>query len=135
MPGSFKVGRIGGIDIGIHYTWLFAFALITWSLAAGFFPATYPGFGAGTYWLIGAIAALLLFASVLVHELSHSLVAIWRGQGVRNITLFVFGGISSLQGGFRARAATRAAALVALRRPVGQSGQLSASPGRGLDHL
>ena len=97
MPGSFTLGRIGGIDIGIHYTWLFAFALVTWSLAEGFFPVTYPGFSAGTYWLIAALAALLLFASVLVHELSHSLVAIWRGQGVHSITLFVFGGVSNLR--------------------------------------
>src|SRR5919197_3059034 len=97
MPGSFRLGRIGGIEVAIHYTWLFAFVLVSWSLAEGFFPATYPGLGVGTYWLIGVLAALLLFASVLVHELSHSLVAIWRGQGVRNITLFVFGGISSLQ--------------------------------------
>jgi hypothetical protein len=40
MPGSFKLGRIGGIDLAIHYTWLSAFALVTWSLAQGFFPAT-----------------------------------------------------------------------------------------------
>jgi Zn-dependent protease len=119
MPGSFKLGRVAGIELGIHYTWLFALVLVTWSLAQGFFPASYPGFDTGTYWLIGTLAALLLFASVLVHEVSHSLVAIWRGQEVRSITLFVFGRISSLQGGFRARAATRAAALVALRRPVG----------------
>jgi Zn-dependent protease len=72
MPGSFRLGRIGGIELAIHYTWLFAFVLVSWSLAEGFFPATYPGFGVGTYWLIGVLAALLLFASVLVHELSHS---------------------------------------------------------------
>lgn len=97
MPGSFKLARLGGIEFAIHYTWLLAFALITWSLAEGFFPTSYPGFSPATYWLIGAIAAVLLFASVLVHEISHSVVAIWCGQGVRSITLFVFGGISNLQ--------------------------------------
>lgn len=97
MQSSFKLGRIAGIEVGVHYTWLFAFALIAWSLAQGFFPQSFPGFDAGTYWLIGAIAALLLFASVLVHELSHSFVALARGQAVHSITLFIFGGVSNLK--------------------------------------
>lgn len=97
MNASFKLGRIAGIEIGIHYTWLFAFALVSWSLASGFFPAYYPGWEEATYWVTGILAALLLFTSVLVHELAHSLVARARGLGVESITLFVFGGVSGLR--------------------------------------
>jgi Zn-dependent protease len=71
------IGRIAGIRIGIHYTWLFALALITWSLTSYF--ATTVRSAPLTYWLMGACAALLLFASVLLHELSHSLMARRRG--------------------------------------------------------
>jgi len=95
MPSSFTVGRIAGIRIGIHYTWLFAFALISWSLAS-YFPTTLRSATPLTYWLMGGCAALLLFASVLLHELSHSLVARRRGLKVDSITLFIFGGVSNL---------------------------------------
>jgi Zn-dependent protease/CBS domain-containing protein len=98
MRSSLKIARIAGIDIGIHYTWLFAFALIAWSLAVGFFPSTFSGFDAATYWLLGILGALGLFVSVLVHELSHSFVALARGMKVHSITLFIFGGVSNLQG-------------------------------------
>ena len=102
MQSSFRVGRVAGIEVGIHYTWLFAFVLVTWSLAQGFFPATFPGFAPSTYWLLGVIAALGLFGSVLFHELSHSLVARARGLHVQGITLFIFGGVSNLGGEARA---------------------------------
>jgi len=97
VKGSLRLGRIAGIEIGIHYTWLLAFILITWSLAQGFFPQAYPGWGPGTYWITGILAALLLFVSVLLHELAHSLVAQARGLPVRSITLFIFGGVSNLE--------------------------------------
>jgi len=98
MKASFRLGRIAGIEIGIHYTWLLAFALISWSLAQGLFPQVYPGWSTGTYWITGILAALLLFASVLLHELAHSLVARARGLPVGSITLFIFGGVSNLEG-------------------------------------
>jgi len=97
VKGSLRLGRIAGIEIGIHYTWLLAFILITWSLAQGFFPSEYPRWGPGTYWITGILAALLLFVSVLLHELAHSLVAQARGLPVRSITLFIFGGVSNLE--------------------------------------
>ncbi len=97
MQGSFRLGNIFGIDIDIHYTWLIVFALITWSLAAGFFPQQFPDWPTGTYWLVGAISSLLLFASVLLHELAHSLVAQREGLPITNITLFIFGGVSNIQ--------------------------------------
>ena len=98
MPNSITLARIAGIQIGIHYTWVFAFLLVSWSLAEGFLPSTYPGWDLATYWITGVVAALLLFASVLIHELSHSFMAIARGQEVDSITLFIFGGVSQIGG-------------------------------------
>ena len=97
VRNALRLGQVAGIEIRVHYTWLFIFALVAWSLAQGYFPASQPGLDATTYWVLGAVAALALFASVLVHELAHSLVARARGLGVRSITLFIFGGVSSLQ--------------------------------------
>jgi len=112
MKGSLRLGRIAGIEIGIHYTWLLAFALIAWSLAMGFFRQTSPGYSLGTYWIAGIVAALLLFFSVLLHELAHSLVAQARGIPVRSITLFIFGGVSNLEEEAERPAAEFAMAIV-----------------------
>ncbi|MFC1935904.1 site-2 protease family protein, partial [Chloroflexota bacterium] len=97
MRPSFRLGRIAGVEIGIHYTWLFAFVLITWTLADGFFPDSFPGWSWPVYWATGILSALFLFASVLIHELAHSLVAKGRGLPVQGITLFIFGGVSSIR--------------------------------------
>jgi Zn-dependent protease/CBS domain-containing protein len=96
MRSSLKLFRIGGIEIGIHFSWLFIFALITWSLAQGYFPELYPEWTTLTYWITAIIAALLLFVSVLIHELAHSFVAKARGMEVSSITLFLLGGVSNL---------------------------------------
>ena len=96
MKASFRLGRLFGIEIGVHYTWLFAFGLISWSLARGFFPYYFPGWSTPTYWATGILAALLLFISVLVHEMAHSLVALAKGLPARGITLFIFGGVSNI---------------------------------------
>src|SRR6266700_5092790 len=93
MQSSIRLGRIAGIDIGPHYTWIFAVVLIAWSLAVGYFPDVVPGLGVGAYWALGIIAALMLFVSVLLHELCHSLVARSLGLKVDSITLFIFGGV------------------------------------------
>ncbi|MBI2860657.1 MAG: site-2 protease family protein [Chloroflexi bacterium] len=98
MKGSLGLLRIAGIRIGIHYTWLLAFVLITWSLAQGFFPRFFPGWSQTEYWITGVIAALTLFLSVLIHELAHSFVAKASGLPVENITLFIFGGVSNIGG-------------------------------------
>jgi Zn-dependent protease len=97
MRSSLRLFRIAGIDIGVHYTWIFIFLLISWSLAQGFFPQQYPGWDTFSYWITGILAALVLFASVLLHELAHSLVARARGMPVNSITLFIFGGVSNLE--------------------------------------
>lgn len=94
--GAWRAFSVFGIDILVQWSWLFIFTLVTWSLAAGYFPDAYPQWDDATRWLVGLATSLLFFGSVLVHELSHSLVARSRGIPVVSITLFVFGGVSSL---------------------------------------
>ena len=97
MGSTTRLFKIAGIPISIHVSWLAIYALITWTLAAGYFPQALPDRTAVTYWALGLVAALLLFASVLLHELSHSLVAVGHGLRVRGITLHIFGGVSQLE--------------------------------------
>ncbi|MFL5702126.1 MAG: site-2 protease family protein [Ktedonobacteraceae bacterium] len=97
MPGTFRIGKIAGIDIGIHVSWIIILVLLTVSLATGWFPQLYPGWSTATYWLIALLSSLLLFVSVLLHELAHSLMARRRGLHVTSITLFIFGGVSNIE--------------------------------------
>ena len=85
-----------GIPVRIHYTLWVVFILIAWSLAYGYMPHQYPGLDVVTYWAIGIASAIILFASVLVHELSHSYVAKKNGLPIARITLFFFGGVSEM---------------------------------------
>ena len=102
MRQSLSIGRLFGIEVRIHATWLLAFAFITWGLASGYFRLILPRQqGLTLPLLFGAISALLLFASVLIHEFSHSLVAKAMGMRVRDITLFIFGGVSNIGGEVR----------------------------------
>jgi Zn-dependent protease/predicted transcriptional regulator len=93
-----RLGKIMGIPIRIHYTLWLVFALIAWSLATpnGYMPHQYPGLSTGVYWAIGIASAIILFASVLIHELSHSYVAKKNGLPIARITLFFFGGVSEM---------------------------------------
>jgi Zn-dependent protease/predicted transcriptional regulator len=95
MKTSYNIGRVAGIDINIHITWLFIFALLAYSLATDYFPLTYK-FSLLTNWMLGILAAALLFVSVIVHELSHSIVSKRNKMHVENITLFFFGGVSNV---------------------------------------
>ena len=88
--------KIGGIQIKLDYSWFIVFALVLWSLSAGYFPQTYPERTTLTYWTAGLIAALLFFVSVVTHELSHSFMAIRSGIKIPEITLFIFGGMARL---------------------------------------
>ena len=97
MPGSFHVGTIAGIKIYINFSWLIILVLLTVSLAITWFPLSTPGLSTAAYYLLGFIAAILLFVSVLVHELAHSLVARARGLPVKSISLFIFGGVSNIE--------------------------------------
>lgn len=96
MRHSWRIGRIFGIDINIDSSWLVIFILFSWILSTTYFPQQYPDWSRGLFWIIGTITSLLIFASVLIHELAHSLVAISQGERVRNITLFLFGGVAQI---------------------------------------
>lgn len=95
--GVFKIMTIGGIDIKVHWSWAIILLLVTFQLAVGYFPVLMPGENVVVYWVLGLVAALLLFVSVLLHELSHSFTAKARGLKVRDITLFIFGGVSNIE--------------------------------------
>jgi len=97
MPGSFRIGTIAGLAIYIHVSWLIVLVILTFSLANGWFPSSYPGYPFTTYLLLGLLSTVLLFVSVLLHELAHSLVARARGLQVKNIILFIFGGVSNIE--------------------------------------
>ena len=97
MGSTIRLGKILGIDIGIHYSWFVILALVTWSLASSFFPSLNPQWSGALRWGLALISAILLFVSVLIHELAHSLVAKSRGFPVEGITLFILGGVSSLR--------------------------------------
>ena len=94
--GAFRIGTIAGIEIRVHWSWFAIFLLLTWWLSEGFFQEVYGNWSATQAWVVSVVAVLLFFSSVLLHELSHSLVARRLGLPVRNITLFIFGGVSSL---------------------------------------
>ena len=91
---SLKVGKISGITIKLHYSWFVIFVLMAWSLASGYLPDGYPGQSTTFYWSVGIMAAATLFLSVLIHEVSHSLVAERYKIHVESITLYFLGGVS-----------------------------------------
>ncbi|MCS6852464.1 MAG: site-2 protease family protein [Gemmataceae bacterium] len=98
MNGDIYLGKVLGIPFRLHWSWFLAIFLIAWTLARGFFPRTLPemdGEG-GVFWVLGILAALGLFVSVLLHELGHALMARRLGVPVRGIRLFVFGGVAEL---------------------------------------
>jgi Zn-dependent protease len=93
---NIPLGRILGIQIGLDYSWFVIFALLTWMLASSYFPAEFKDWPQWLYWLMGAAATIMLFVSVLLHELGHSAVALWHKVPVPSITLFLFGGVSQI---------------------------------------
>jgi Zn-dependent protease len=97
---SIELGRIFGIRIGINWSWLVVFALISWTLAAGVFPETNPGLSDGAYIAMAIVAAVLFFASLLLHELGHAFEAQREGMEIDGITLWLFGGVAKFKGMF-----------------------------------
>jgi Zn-dependent protease/predicted transcriptional regulator len=95
-----KLGRIAGIPISISWSWLVIFALIVWTLAAGVFPSSTPHRSAATYAVMGVVAALILFLSLLLHELGHAIQARRDGVQIEGIRLWLFGGIAEMRSGF-----------------------------------
>jgi Zn-dependent protease/CBS domain-containing protein len=88
--------KVAGVQIAIDYSWLIIFVLVLWSLSAGYFPELHPGYPGTEYWMVGLAATLLFFASIVIHELSHAIVANRLGQPVDRISLFIFGGMAHL---------------------------------------
>jgi len=93
---SINAFSIRGIRVRIDQSWFIAFFLFAWTLSAGYFPFQVPNYSVFTYWVFGTLSALGLFACVLLHELSHCIVAQRLGIPVRQITLFIFGGVSEM---------------------------------------
>ena len=96
MKAQIKLGRVFGVEIGLHYSWLLIALLITFSLA-GTFHKNNPGWSDELRWGLAIVTAILFFASIVVHELSHALVAKLRGLPVRSITLFALGGVAQIE--------------------------------------
>ncbi len=94
--GGFGLGRWLGFRVRVDVTWFVVLALVTWTFAAWELPTLLPGHGGAFYLALGLVGALLLFLSVLFHEISHSLVARSRGIAVEGITLFIFGGVAEM---------------------------------------
>jgi Zn-dependent protease len=113
MRSGFSVGRIFGIDITIDWSWSLIFLLLVWYLGGAVFAQA--GLGLTQTWALALVAALLFFASVLTHEVAHGVVARAQGLPVRNITLFLFGGVATIQ---REPASPRGEVLLALVGPL-----------------
>ncbi|HBQ99507.1 MULTISPECIES: site-2 protease family protein [unclassified Roseofilum] len=96
MNGNIRVGSLFGIPFYINPSWFLVLGLVTLNYGTNL-SATFPQLGLALPWILGLGAALLLFSSVLAHELGHSWVAIRQGIGVNSITLFLFGGLASLE--------------------------------------
>jgi len=96
MKNGLRIGRLFGINIYLDWSWLLIFLLVAWSLATQF-ALMHPAWGPELAWSVAIAAALLFFASVLAHELAHAIVAQAQGIPVRNITLFLFGGVANIQ--------------------------------------
>jgi Zn-dependent protease len=100
VTSSLRLGRIAGIEIGVNWSWLVVFALITWTLASAVFPSTNPNLSKGAYVAMAIVAALLFFASLLAHELGHAIQARRDGMEIDGITLWLFGGVARFKGMF-----------------------------------
>ena len=98
MTPTFRLGRVAGIEVGAHWSWLLVVALIVWSLADNVFPSVNPGLSDATYIAMAAVATALFFASLLLHELGHAIQARREGMPIEGITLWVFGGVARLRG-------------------------------------
>ena len=95
-PGGLQIGRVLGCPVCVHFSWLILFGLITWALATGYFPAQQPELPRLGHWVTGLAASLLLFVSILLHELGHAYVARRHGLEIQSVTLFIFGGVARL---------------------------------------
>lgn len=88
--------KLFGFEVRLDLSWILMAILVTWSLAKGLFPATAPRLPESTYWIMGVVGTIGLFASIVIHEFFHALVARLRGMKMNGITLFIFGGVAEL---------------------------------------
>jgi Zn-dependent protease/CBS domain-containing protein len=93
---TIPLGHVFGIPIGVHYSWFTILVLLTWVLAASYYPAEFHDWPPVLYWIMGALTAILLFVAVLLHELGHAVMALHYQIPVRGITLFIFGGVAQI---------------------------------------
>ncbi|HEY8862810.1 MAG TPA: site-2 protease family protein [Candidatus Dormibacteraeota bacterium] len=98
MNASVRVGRIVGIEVGLHWSLAIVFVLIVWTLAGQVLPSVVPDQQQSAYWLVSVIAVFLFYVSLLSHEMGHALVARRLGVKVDGITLWIFGGVARLRG-------------------------------------
>jgi len=97
LKGGIPIGKAFGIQLRLHYSWFFIFALVTWLLATNYFtPTDYPTWSLSARIGAGLITSVLFFGSVLVHELMHSIISQRQGIPVQSITLFFLGGVSQI---------------------------------------
>jgi len=94
---AFQILRVAGLPIRVHASWFVILVLVTWSLATGWYPTMLPDAGQLRWWLLGAVGALGLFTSILLHEMAHAFVGRRLGVRTRAITLFLFGGVAELE--------------------------------------
>ena len=127
MGSSLKLGRISGIPVSVHPSWLIAVVFIAWTFAS-ILERAFSSWSPTQYWTGAIIGAFLLFASVLAHELAHSLVAQRLKLPVDGITLFIFGGVSQIRGKYKS---ARDEFLVAFAGPLSSLviGGLAPAPG------
>src|SRR2546428_5188105 len=115
MDASIRLGRVAGIEVGLHWSLAIALVLIVWTLAGQVFPDMVPDQSQSAYWLVSLLAALLFYISLLSHEMGHALVARRLGVSVEGITLWIFGGVARLGGD---AATAGAEARIAIAGPI-----------------
>jgi Zn-dependent protease len=132
MHASLSLGRLAGVEIGVNWSWLVIFGLITWSLGSVVFPDSNPGLGDGAYAAMAGVAAVLFFSSLLLHELGHAIVARREGMEIEGIVLWMFGGVAQFKGLFPSAGAELRIALagpaVSLAIGLGLLGAAAALP-------
>jgi Zn-dependent protease/CBS domain-containing protein len=96
LRSSVKLGSVFGVPIGLNFSWFLTFGFVVLTLAVRVYPDVFPNSSTWLYWLMGVVSGVLFFASILTHEMAHSLIAKAYGIPVKGITLFIFGGVSQI---------------------------------------
>lgn len=114
-----RLFRLAGFDVKLDVSWIFIALLISWTLSTGYFPEFYPGLDTATYWSMGIVGAMGLFLSIVLHELSHSVVARRYDIPISGITLFIFGGVAQME---KEPPTPRAEFMMAIAGPIASLG-------------